>query len=116
MEAVRLMSHSQPLNNRGFRVAWRFQVSTEQVSQLFLTWRFRSTALQPRTPFSVGDHVFVRRSFRAPLSGHTGRIIAIDMTDSRAPYLTQFNNGLQFRYRPGELRPIRQEIPPERTG
>jgi hypothetical protein len=97
-------------------VAWRFQYSTEQVSQLLLTLGIRRTALQPRTPFSVGDHVFVRRSFRAPLSGHTGRIIAIDMTDSRGPYLTQFNNGLHFRYRPEELRPFSPEIPLEPTG
>jgi hypothetical protein len=89
---------------------WRLQASTERLSELLLAYGIRETGLQHRTPLVVGDHVRVRRSVRAPLSGYTGRIIAIDMTDARAPYLTQFTNGLQFRYKPGEIQRIPQEI------
>jgi hypothetical protein len=47
---------------------------------------------------------------RSPMSGHRGRIIAIDIADARAPYLTKFDNGLQFRYQRGEIQRIYQEI------
>jgi len=90
---------------------WRLQDSTERLSHLLLALGIRDTGLQHRTPFIVGDLVCVRRSVRAPLSGYTGRIIEIDVTDARAPYLTQFNNGLQFRYQPEELQRITREIP-----
>ena len=89
---------------------WRLQDSTERLSHLLQAFGIRDTGLQHRTPFIVGDHVCVRRSVRAPLSGHTGRIIEIDVTDARGPYLTQFSNGLQFRYQPGELQRIAREI------
>lgn len=53
--------------------------------------------------FEVGDHVRVTGRSRSPLSGYSGTIICVSLTDSMGPYLVQFTNGLRFRYRSEEL-------------
>jgi len=90
---------------------WRFQESTQRVSQLLLALGIRDTVSQHRTPLLVGDQVFVRRSFRVPLSGSVGLIVAVDLADSRAPYLTKFNNGWQFRFQLSEIQRVPDAIP-----
>ena len=53
--------------------------------------------------FSTGDPVRVKKHRRSPLAGQSGRIAEITPGDTRGPYLVQFGNGLQFRYRGDEL-------------
>ena len=53
--------------------------------------------------FSPGDVVRVREYRRSPLAGQSGRIAEITPGDPCGPYLVQFGNGLQFRYRGDEL-------------
>ena len=53
--------------------------------------------------FSTGDSVRVRERRRSPLAGQSGRIALITPGDPSGPYLVQFGNGLQFRYREDEL-------------
>ena len=53
--------------------------------------------------FSTGDSVRVREHWRSPLAGESGRIAEITPGDPCGPYLVQFGNGLQFRYRVDEL-------------
>ena len=53
--------------------------------------------------FSIGDSVRVRDQRRSPLAGQSGKIAEITPGDACGPYLVQFGNGLQFRYRGDEL-------------
>ena len=50
----------------------------------------------------VGDPVRVWRK-PSPLAGESGRILEISPDDIYGPYLVQFDSGLRFRYRRGEL-------------
>jgi hypothetical protein len=64
----------------------------------------RQMQLLPRTDgFSTGDSVRVKEYWRSPLAGQSGRIAEISPGDACGPYLVQFGNGLQFRYRGDEL-------------
>jgi hypothetical protein len=54
--------------------------------------------------FEVGQHVRVKRSFRSPYSGRSGVLIAISINDSYGTHLVCFNDGVQFRYTPYELK------------
>lgn len=53
--------------------------------------------------FSIGDSVRVQEHWRSPLAGQSGKIAGISPRDACGPYLVQFSNGLQFRYREDEL-------------
>jgi hypothetical protein len=50
-----------------------------------------------------GDHVRIRRSWRAPLAGRAGVVSAIEPNDPYGTYLIQFEDGLQFRYERHDL-------------
>jgi hypothetical protein len=52
---------------------------------------------------AVGHRVRVARSARSPLPGEAGSIVNISPGDPLGPFLVQFANGLQFRYRAQEL-------------
>ena len=51
----------------------------------------------------TGNHVRIRRSWRAPLAGRSGVISAIEPNDPYGTYLIQFDDGLQFRYERQDL-------------
>ena len=51
----------------------------------------------------VGRHVRVVRTARSPLPGEVGSIVNISPGDPLGPFLVQFANRLQFRYRAQEL-------------
>jgi len=53
--------------------------------------------------FSAGAYVRVKEYRRSPLAGQSGTIAEITPGDPCGPYLVQFGNGLQFRYRGDEL-------------
>jgi hypothetical protein len=53
----------------------------------------------------IDDPVQVRRR-RSPLFGMSGRVAQVVPTDPYGPYLVEFENGLQFRYRRHELAPL----------
>ena len=55
-------------------------------------------ARDPRV-FAVGNCVRIARTVRSPLPGELGRILDICPDDPVGPFLVQFANGLQFRYR-----------------
>jgi hypothetical protein len=57
------------------------------------------------TGLTPGDVVRVKEYWRSPLAGESGRIAEITPGDPCGPYLVQFGNGLQFRYRGDELVP-----------
>ena len=52
---------------------------------------------------AVGHRVRVARSARSPLPGEVGSIVNISPGDPLGPFLVQFANRLQFRYRAEEL-------------
>src|SRR5262245_43430482 len=56
--------------------------------------------------FAVGNCVRVARRARSPLPGELGSILDICLDDPVGPFLVQFANGLQFRYREEELEVI----------
>jgi hypothetical protein len=45
-----------------------------------------------------GHHVRIRRSWRSPLAGRLGVVLAIEPNDPYGTYLVRFQDGLQFRY------------------
>jgi hypothetical protein len=53
--------------------------------------------------FAVGDRIRIARTARSPLPGELGSIMDISPDDPLGPFLVQFANGLQFRYRAQEL-------------
>ena len=50
-----------------------------------------------------GHHVRIRRSWRSPLAGRMGFVLAIEPDDPYGTYLIQFEDGLQFRYERQDL-------------
>ena len=64
-----------------------------------------SLMLSPRDAgrFSAGDLVRVQDHRRSPLAGQSGKVARITPGDPCGPYLVQFGNGLEFRYREDEL-------------
>ena len=60
--------------------------------------------------FEVGQHVRVKHSFRSPYSGRSGVLIAISLNDSYGTHLVCFNDGVQFRYTPDELKVLPDEF------
>jgi hypothetical protein len=85
---------------------WKSQERGGYMIQTLLNRSIQEARLPHDIQFVVGDHVRVRRSIRAPLQGHCGRILEINMGDARAPYLLELDNGLKFRYRYVELQRI----------
>jgi hypothetical protein len=60
--------------------------------------------------FEVGQRVRVKRCFRSPYSGRSGVLIGISLNDSYGTHLVYFNDGVQFRYTPEELRLLPDEF------
>jgi hypothetical protein len=60
--------------------------------------------------FEVGQRVRVKRSFRSPYSGRSGVLIEISLNDSYGTHLVCFNDGVQFRYTPDELKGLAGEF------
>jgi hypothetical protein len=56
------------------------------------------------TALKIGQRVRVKRSFRSPYSGRSGVLIGISLNDSYGTHLVCFNDGVQFRYTPDELK------------
>jgi hypothetical protein len=52
---------------------------------------------------SIGDRVRIRESRRSPYPGQYGVVSRVDLKDERAPYLVQFEDGMQFRYKAEEV-------------
>ena len=50
-----------------------------------------------------GNPVRIRRSWRTPLAGRSGVVLAIEPNDPYGTYLIQFKDGLQFRYERRDL-------------
>src|SRR5215471_17524395 len=48
-------------------------------------------------------HVRIRRSWRTPLAGRSGVVLAIEPDDPYGTYLIRFEDGLQFRYERRDL-------------
>jgi hypothetical protein len=67
------------------------------------------------SPFKVGQRVRIKRSFRSPYSGRAGVLIAICLDDGYGTHLVYFDDGVQFRYTPAELKvlPGKLGIPEE---
>lgn len=51
-----------------------------------------------------GNRVRIRRSWRTPLAGRSGVVLAIEPNDPYGTYLIQFKGGLQFRYECQDLK------------
>jgi len=56
--------------------------------------------------WNTGYPVRVRKSHRAPMAGHCGKIVAVDPSDPYGAYLVRFANGFQFRYRESEIHSV----------
>jgi hypothetical protein len=56
-----------------------------------------------RIDLTSGTHVRIRRSWRSPLAGRIGVVLAIEPNDPYGTYLIQFHDGLQFRYERQDL-------------
>jgi hypothetical protein len=65
--------------------------------------KWLSREARDRRLFAVGNCVRVARTVRSPLPGELGRILDICQDDPVGPFLVQFANRLQFRYRAEEL-------------
>jgi len=50
-----------------------------------------------------GNQVRIRRSWRTPLAGRSGVVLAIEPDDPFGTYLIRFDDGLQFRYERRDL-------------
>jgi hypothetical protein len=53
--------------------------------------------------WDTGYLVRIRKSLRAPMAGHCGKVVAVDPSDPYGAYLVRFANGFQFRYRESEI-------------
>ena len=51
----------------------------------------------------AGDNIRVRRVSRSTMPGHRGQVVSVSQNDPQGAYLVQFDNGMRFRYRRGEL-------------
>lgn len=51
----------------------------------------------------AGDNIRVRRASRSPMPGRMGQVVSVSLNDLAGAYLVQFDNGMRFRYRRGEL-------------
>jgi hypothetical protein len=72
-------------------------------SRLSLSRELRVQSSRGTAGLSTGDFVRVKEYRRSPLAGQSGKIATITPGDPCGPYLVQFGNGLQFRYRGNEL-------------
>jgi len=60
-----------------------------------------------RIDLKSGHHVRIRWSWRTPLAGRSGVVLAIEPDDPYGTYLIQFEDGLQFRYERPDLEVMR---------
>ena len=61
-------------------------------------------------PLRVGQRVRVKRSIRSPYSGRAGVLIGISLNDGYGTHLVGFNDCVQYRYTPGELKVLPDEF------
>jgi len=61
-------------------------------------------------PLRVGQRVRVKPGIRSPYSGHAGVLIGISLNDGYGTHLVGFNDRIQFRYTPDELKVLPDEL------
>jgi hypothetical protein len=81
-----------------------FTLTVETVAARLLGFpNTRKRQLDASKRWDTGYPVQIRKSHRAPMAGHCGKIVAVDPSDPYGAYLVRFANGFQFRYRESEI-------------